>query len=57
MTDKELEEKALSLRKDYTSWERVYDMVDQAQSDETKRFLHNIAVSMYHREEAACELL
>lgn len=58
MTDKELEQKALEYQsRGYTWWSCVADLIDEAVSKATKEFIHSIAVSMYHREEAACGMI
>lgn len=41
----------------YIDWCKVSDMEKEAESDEAKRILHNIASSLYHQEEWSVGLL
>lgn len=41
----------------YIDWCKVSDMEKEAESDEAKRILHNIASSLYHQEEWSAGLL
>lgn len=41
----------------YTDWPIVAGMEDEAESEEAKRYLHNLEVTLYRREEASCGCL
>ena len=53
--DKKLIEKALQYG--FTGWGEVLDLAEQADTDEARNELHSIAMSLYHREEAAAGCL
>jgi hypothetical protein len=41
----------------YTDWPKVAGMEDEAESEEAKKYLHDLAVSLYRQEEASCGCL
>lgn len=41
----------------YTRWSDIDNLIEQAESEETKRTLNNIQVHKYHKEEASEGLL
>lgn len=53
--DKELIRKAWATH--YTRWCEIDYLIEQAESEETKRTLKNIQVHKYHKEEASEGLL
>lgn len=53
--DKELIRQAWATH--YTRWSDIYNLIEQAESEETKRTLNNIQVHKYHKEEASEGLL
>ena len=53
--DKELIHQALEIN--YTRWYEIESLIEQAESEETKRILKSRMVSLYHREEASARLL
>ena len=46
------EAKQIEKRDGWAYWE-IWPLEEQAESKEAKRFLHNMATTLYHREEAA----
>lgn len=57
--DKELIEKAKLIDKNEgcVDWYKVVDLEKEAESEEAKQFLHDMAVHMYHMEEYNAGLL
>ena len=53
--DKELIQIAEATR--YTRWYEIESLIEKAESEETKRRLKSIMVSLYHKEEASEGLL
>lgn len=53
--DKQLIEAAFEIN--YTRWYEIESLIEQAESEETKRILKSRMVSLYHREEASAGLL
>lgn len=53
--DKELIHQALEIN--YTRWYEIDSLIEQAESEETKRILKSMMVSLYHQEEAKAGLL
>ena len=53
--DKQLIEAAFEIN--YTRWSEIESLIEQAESEETKRILKSRMVSLYHREEASAGLL
>ena len=53
--DKELIHQSLEIN--YTRWYEIESLIEQAESEETKRILKSRMVSLYHREEASAGLL
>ena len=53
--DKELLKKAWDIH--YTRWYEIESLIEQAESEETKRTLKNIQVHKYHKEEASAGVL
>ena len=53
--DKELIHQALEIN--YTRWYEIESLIEQAESEETKRILKSRMVSLYHKEEASEGLL
>lgn len=53
--DKQLIEAAFEIN--YTRWYEIENLIEQAESEETKRILKSRMVSLYHREEASAGLL
>lgn len=53
--DKQLIEEAFEIN--YTRWYEIESLIEQAESEETKRILKSRMVSLYHREEASAGLL
>lgn len=57
--DKELMEMANNIEKQEgcTAWYKVSDLEKEAESDDVKQRLHDLAVRMYHKEEYYAGLL
>lgn len=53
--DKQLIEASFEIN--YTRWYEIESLIEQAESEETKRILKSRMVSLYHREEASAGLL
>ena len=53
--DKELIQAAFEIN--YTRWYEIESLIEQAESEETKRILKSRMLSLYHREEASVGLL
>ena len=53
--DKQLIEAAFEIN--YTRWYEIESLIEQAESEETKRILKSWMVSLYHQEEASAGLL
>lgn len=53
--DKQLIEAAFEIN--YTRWYEIESLIEQAESEETKRILKSRMVSLYHQEEASAGLL
>ena len=53
--DKQLIEAAFEIN--YTRWYEIESIIEQAESEETKRILKSRMVSLYHLEEASAGLL
>ena len=53
--DKELIHQSLEIN--YTRWYEIESLIEQAESEETKRILKSRMVSLFHREEASVGLL
>ena len=53
--DKELIRKAMEVP--YTRWSEIESLIEQAESEETKKMLKSRMVTLYHREEASAGLL
>lgn len=53
--DKELLQKAWDIH--YTRWYEIESLIEQAESEETKKMLKSRMVTLYHREEASAGLL
>lgn len=53
--DKQLIEAAFEIN--YTRWYEIESLIEQSESEETKRILKSRMVSLYHREEASAGLL
>lgn len=53
--DKELIQEAFEIN--YTRWYEIESLIEQAESEETKRILKSRMMLLYHREEASAGLL
>lgn len=53
--DEELIRQAMEVN--YTRWYEIESLIEQAESEETKKILKSRMVSLYHREEASAGLL
>ena len=53
--DKQLIEAVFEIN--YTRWYEIESLIEQAESEETKRILKSRMVTLYHREEASAGLL
>ena len=53
--DKELIHAAFEIN--YTRWYEIESLIEQAESEETKKILKSRMVTLYHREEASAGLL
>ena len=53
--DEELIRQAMDLN--YTRWYEIESLIEQAESEETKRILKSRMVSLYNQEEASAGLL
>ena len=53
--DKQLIEAAFEIN--YTRWYEIESLIEQAESEETKRILKSRMVSLYHQEEGSVGLL
>ena len=53
--DKQLIEAAFEIN--YTRWYEIESLIEQAESEETKKILKSRMVSLYHLEEASAGLL
>lgn len=53
--DEELIRQAMEVN--YTRWYEIESLIEQAESEETKKILKSRMVALYHREEASAGLL
>lgn len=53
--DEELIRQAMEVN--YTRWYEIESLIEQAESEETKKKLKSRMVALYHREEASAGLL
>lgn len=54
MTDNDLQLLKLAEGMSYTEWGQVLDFAEKADTDEAKQSLRQIAIRLYHCEEALC---